>query len=118
MAEDDEFVLAYRTFSSPRAEVIVGMLQSYGINAQLLDRHFNSTNGHLVLATGGYRIMVPESRLRDAQGLLKPFETEDDHSDAPESESFRKHPVQGVFWLLVSWLTGMWAPGWLRKRDR
>lgn len=77
MSGDDEFVLACQTYSLSRAEVIVGMLQAYGIDAMLRDRHFNSTNAHIAFATGGYHIMVPESRLRDAKELLKPFQGDD-----------------------------------------
>ena len=115
MNTEDEFALAYRSFSLPRAEVIVGMLQSYGINAQLLDRHFNSNNGHLVLATGGYRIMVPTSQLRAANELLKPFHDED---ELPESAAFNEKPVRNIFWLALSFLLGIWTPMWLRDRKR
>ncbi|MBG1230811.1 hypothetical protein [Aestuariivirga litoralis] len=78
MSTGEEYVLAYQTYSLSRAEVIIAMLQAYGIDAQLQDRHFNNTNGHIAFATGGYKIIVPQSGLRDAQELLKPFQDEGD----------------------------------------
>jgi len=110
-----ELVLAYRSYSLPRAEVINGMLNSYGIQSILFDRNFNANNGHLVVATGGYRIMVPSEQLNDANHLLVPFH---DSVDQPESEAFRRAPVVNSIWILLMAFFGVWAPAWLRKRDR
>jgi hypothetical protein len=112
---DRDLVLAYRSYSLPRAEVILGMFNAYGINAILLDRSFNSNNGHLLVATGGFRIMVPSEQMRDAVELLKPFQ---DSDDLPESEAFKKEPILNSLWLLLMFYLGVWAPKWLRKRDR
>ncbi|MDE2385559.1 MAG: hypothetical protein KGO53_13170 [Alphaproteobacteria bacterium] len=115
MGEDRDLVLAYRSYSLPRAEVILGMLTAYGVEAQLFDRDFNANNGHLLVATGGFRIMVPAEQLRAANELLKPFH---DADDLPESEAFQKRPLINSLWLLLAGYLGVWAPAWLRRRER
>jgi Putative prokaryotic signal transducing protein len=114
VAVDRNLVLAYRSFSLPRAEVIIGMLNAYGVAAVLFDRDFNGNNGHLLLATGGFRIMVPAHQVSDAVELLAPFQ---DSEESPESDAFKKKPLRNIFWLLVMACFGVWAPAWLRKRD-
>ena len=111
---EDPLILAYRTFSLPRCDVIVGMLKAYGIEAHAFDREFNGNNSHLLVATGGYRIMVRESRISDVHLLLRPFRDETDH---PESAAFRKQPITHSLWLLFCLYFGLWAPVWLRKRE-
>ena len=115
MTQDRNLVLAYRSYSLPRAEVITGMLNAYGIKAILFDQSFNSNNGHLLVATGGFRIMIEADKMREARDLLKPFH---DSDDLPESEAFNKEPIANSLWLLVMAYFGIWAPAWLRKRDR
>ena len=111
----DPLILAYRTFSAPRCDVIVSMLTAYGIEAHAFDREFNGNNSHLLVATGGYRIMVRQSREFDVRMLLKPFR---DDADRPESAAFKKQPMAHSLWLLVCLYLGVWAPAWLRKRER
>ncbi len=115
MTDHRDLVLAYRSYSLPRAEVIIGMLNAYGIEAVMFDRNFNANNGHLLMATGGFRIMVQSGQLREAQDLLKAFR---DTDNFPESESFQKKPLFHSAWLLLMAYLGVWAPVWLRKRDR
>ena len=112
---EDPLILAYRTFSLPRCDVIVGMLKAYGIEAHAFDREFNGNNSHLLVATGGYRIMVRQSRVSDVRMMLKSFGDEADH---PESAAFMKQPVWHSLWLVLSLYFGLWAPAWLRKRER
>lgn len=112
---EDPLILAYRTFSLPRCDVIVGMLKAYGIEAHAFDREFNGNNSHLLVATGGYRIMVRQSRVYDVRMLLKPFRDEVDH---PESAAFKKQPITNGVLLLLGLYFGVWIPAWLRKRER
>ncbi len=115
MDQDDKYVLAYRTYSLSRAEVIECMMRAYAIPALLIDRHFNSTNGHIAFATGGYRIMVLESRLRDAQELLKPFK---DAEGSVEREAFRMRVPSRALRLKIIQMFSTWVPGWLRGKRR
>ena len=112
---EDPLILAYRTFSLPRCDVIVGMLKAYGIEAHAFDREFNGNNSHLLVATGGYRIMVRQSRTYDVRMLLKPFR---DEADQSESDAFKKQPITHSLWLMLCLYFGVWAPAWLRKRER
>ena len=113
--DDDHLVLAHRTFSLSQCDVIISMLTAYGIEAHAFDREFNSNNGHILLATGGYRIMVRETQIAQARLLLKPFV--DAKPELPESAAFKKRPLSNGIWLFFCMVFGVWAPSWLRRRD-
>ena len=113
--DQDLLVLAHRTFSLSQCDVIVGMFKAYGVEAYAFDRAFNTVASHLLVATGGYRIMVRESQLSAAQDLLNPFLVK---PELQESSAFKKRPISNSAWLLFCLMCGLWAPTWLRHRDR
>lgn len=56
-----------RTHNQQEAKIIVGFLQSHGIDADLLDGEINSM---LPVVPGGVRIAVPEEQEAKARQLL------------------------------------------------
>ena len=56
-----------RTHNQQEAKIIIGFLQSNGIDAELLDGAINSV---LPIVTGGVRIAVPDEQEAKARSLL------------------------------------------------
>jgi hypothetical protein len=104
--------IAHVCFSWPEAEVAASMLNAAGIPAIVGDRLTVGNDFHMSMAFGGFRILVPRDSLEDAKTLLNDVEPSNQTMD---SDAFKKAPVAGVFWLLVSYFIG-WCPGWLRKK--
>ncbi|MEM8985263.1 MAG: DUF2007 domain-containing protein [Pseudomonadota bacterium] len=56
-----------RTHNQQEAKIIIGFLQSHGVDAELLDGAINSV---LPVAPGGVRIAVPDDQEAEARTLL------------------------------------------------
>jgi hypothetical protein len=108
----DGVAIAHVCFSWPEAEVATSMLNAAGIPAIVGDRLTVANDFHMSMAFGGFRILVPKGSLEEAKILLKDVEPSNQTMD---SDAFKKAPVAGSFWLVVS-LLFEWCPAWLRKK--
>jgi hypothetical protein len=69
-------VLVHSTYSWPEAEAVTAMLNAYGLEAMLADRHMIATDWPAAMTAGGFRIMVPEQHRRGAEQLVAEFKAE------------------------------------------
>jgi hypothetical protein len=110
-------VVAHQTYSWPEAEAVTAMLNAYGLEAILADRHTVSNNWHFATGLGGFRVMVPEQHDAAAKELVSDFKAVGEGSATPESDLFRERVVKNGFGLFAFWyFLGLLVPFWLRKR--
>lgn len=107
-------VIAKTYYNQGEAEVAKSSLVAAGIPATIFHKNINSTAPFLSVAVGGMSLMVSDTDLEDAQGLLaladeKPSQLE------TESEAFRRNMPTGILGLIVSYLFA-WMPWWSRSR--
>ena len=60
-------IVIKRTHNQQEAKIIIGYLQSHGIDADLLDGEINAV---LPVVPGGVRIAVPDDQEAEARSLL------------------------------------------------
>jgi len=53
------------------AQIAVGALRSGGIDAELFDANFGTTEAPVIEGLGGFRIMAPEHQVADAREVLR-----------------------------------------------
>ena len=53
------------------AQIAVGALRSGGIDAELFDGNFGTTEAPVIEGLGGFRIMAPEHQVADAREVLR-----------------------------------------------
>lgn len=118
MSQNDKttIVVAHITYSWPEAEVVCSMLNAAGVPAILADRNTIGLLWYQALAFGGFRILVFAKDFDDAKAILADFNSATPTEPLPESSAFWQQPVRNFFWLLFSYVFGIWCPAWLRNR--
>ena len=61
----------YRAFGEAQAEIVKGMLESFGIPCLLRSLAAPSVHPFAVDGLGEYRLMVPQSRAEEARELVR-----------------------------------------------
>ena len=89
------------------ANIVLGKLQSEGINCWLKDENLVTTIPLWATATGGIKLMVANNQLEEAKSLLADFETERrKHFSCPKCGSneieFVSSPREPANWLSVA----------------
>ena len=71
--DDDSLVSVHLSYSLSEAQVIVSMLQAYGIPAIIQGGESARNYGEVAITAGGMPILVPQRNLRDAKQLVQEF---------------------------------------------
>ena len=72
-----DFEIVARFLSPSDAHVVCGCLAAAGMPARLADANLVQTNSLWAIAAGGVRVLVPASRLQEAQALIAAFDRGD-----------------------------------------
>ena len=70
---DDRYVELESVEGRHVADLLMSYLEAHGIPAQISQESFGSTMGLVVAPLGSAKVMVPESRLEEAQALLEAY---------------------------------------------
>jgi hypothetical protein len=99
------------------AHIVVGVLRSAGIAAELFDGNFGAIEAPVIESLGGYRVMAPEEEVADARDALRVLRaspglsTGEDESPwgAPASTASRSVRRAGMRWIALLYLSAPMA---------
>lgn len=86
-----------RFSSLSEAQIASGFLRSQGVDAEVLDAHYGSTEPYLIFALGWFRVTAPEGQASEARELLE-------RANAPTPA--RRDEVDRTKTPLVDWISG------------
>ncbi len=97
-----------RFASLNEAQIAAGFLRSHGVDAEVPDAHYGSTEPYLIFALGWFRLAAPEGQAAEARRLLEATNAAERTPDlaAERPRTTLGDWFAGAFSLLVSGWAG------------